>query len=76
MQMRIKHIRQYCIFLPLPRPIAALHPQWAEENCAGIFKQSTGARNRVGIGLSYRPVRIHRLAELIPWNRFLGLPKS
>ena len=27
-----------------------------------------GARNRVGIGLSYRPARLHRLAELIPWN--------
>jgi len=38
----------------------------------GIFKQSMGARNRVGIGLSYRPARLHRLAELIPWNRFLG----
>ncbi len=25
--------------------------------CAGIFKQSMGARNRVGIGLSYRPAR-------------------
>jgi hypothetical protein len=36
---------------------------------AGFFKQSMGARNRVGIGLSYRP---DRLAELIPWNRFLG----
>ncbi len=22
--------------------------------------------------LSYRPARLHRLAELIPWNRFLG----
>jgi hypothetical protein len=31
-----------------------------------------GARNRIGIGLSYRPARLHRLAELIPWNRFLG----
>jgi hypothetical protein len=31
-----------------------------------------GARNRVGIGLSYRPARLHRLAESIPWNRFLG----
>jgi hypothetical protein len=31
-----------------------------------------GARNRVGIGLSYRPARLHRLEELIPWNRFLG----
>jgi hypothetical protein len=30
-----------------------------------------GARNRVGIGLSYRPARLHRLAEFIPWNRFL-----
>jgi hypothetical protein len=30
------------------------------------------ARNRVGIGLSYRPARLHRLAEFIPWNRFLG----
>jgi hypothetical protein len=25
------------------------------------------ARNRVGIGLSYRPARLHRLAESIPW---------
>jgi hypothetical protein len=25
-----------------------------------------GARNRVGIGLSYRPARLHRLAESIP----------
>jgi hypothetical protein len=40
--------------------------------CAGIFKQSMGARNRVGIGLSYQPGRLHVLAELIPWNRFLG----
>jgi hypothetical protein len=31
-----------------------------------------GARHRVGIGLSYRPARLHRLAELMPWNRFLG----
>jgi hypothetical protein len=40
--------------------------------CAGIFKPSMGARNRVGIELSYRPARLHRLAEFIPWNRFLG----
>ncbi len=39
---------------------------------AGIFKQSMGARNRVGIGLSYRPAGLHRLAEFIPWNRLLG----
>ncbi len=31
-----------------------------------------GARNRGGIRLSYRPTRLHRLAEFIPWNRFLG----
>jgi hypothetical protein len=30
-----------------------------------------GARNRVGIGLSYQPTMLHRLAELIP-----GLLKS
>jgi hypothetical protein len=29
-----------------------------------------GGRNRVGIGLSYRPARLHSLAELI-W--FLGI---
>jgi hypothetical protein len=40
--------------------------------CAGIFKQSMGARNRVGIGLSYRLARLLSLAELVPWNRFLG----
>jgi hypothetical protein len=38
---------------------------------AGIFKQSMGARNRVDIGLSYRPARLHRLAEFVPRNRFL-----
>jgi hypothetical protein len=42
------------------------------EICAGIFKQSMGARNRVGIGLLYQPARLHRLAEVNPWNRFLG----
>ncbi len=39
---------------------------------AGIFKESMGARNRGGRGLSYRPARLHRLAQFIPWNRFLG----
>jgi hypothetical protein len=38
-------------------------------NCAGILEQSMGARNRVGLGLSYRPARI---PESIPWNPFLG----
>jgi hypothetical protein len=39
---------------------------------AGIFKKSMGARYRGGIGLSYQPARPHRLAELMPWHRFLG----
>jgi hypothetical protein len=39
---------------------------------AGIFKKSMGARHRVGIGLSYWPAGLHRLAELMPWNQFLG----
>jgi hypothetical protein len=43
---------------------------------AGIFKQSMGARNRVGIGLWYRLARLHILAELVPWNRFLGSLKD
>ncbi len=38
---------------------------YCSTSCAGIFKQSLGARNRVGIWLSYRPARLHRLAELI-----------
>jgi len=43
------------------------------EACSGILEQ--GTRNRVGTGLSYRPARLHRLAESIPWNRS-GLLKS
>jgi hypothetical protein len=31
-----------------------------------------GARNQVGIGLSYRPAKLPRLAEFVPWNQFLG----
>ncbi len=36
---------------------------------AGIFKKSMGARHRGGIGFSYRPARLHRLAR----NSFLGI---
>jgi hypothetical protein len=39
---------------------------------AGIFKKSMGAKNQMGIGLSYRPARLHKLAEFMPWNQFLG----
>jgi hypothetical protein len=34
----------------------------------GIFKQFMG----LGTELSYRPARLHSLAELVTWNRFLG----
>jgi hypothetical protein len=33
------------------------------DNSICILEQSMGARNRVGIGLPYRPARLHRLAE-------------
>jgi hypothetical protein len=46
-----------------------------EQSSAGIFKRSLGAGNRVGIGLSFRPARLHSLAELVPWNRLLGFLK-
>ncbi len=39
--------------------------------CAGIFQQTMGARNRVGTGLSYRPARLHSLADLV-----LGVKKE
>jgi hypothetical protein len=47
------------------------HEQGRGPSCTGIFKQSM-TRNGVGIGLSYRLARLHSLAELVPWNRFLG----
>jgi hypothetical protein len=33
-----------------------------------ILKQYLGLRNREGIGLLYRPVRLNSFAESIPWN--------
>ncbi len=55
------------ISLPMGRRGYFTHSTWA-----GIFKESMGAGNRGGIGLSYRPARLHRLAEFIPWYRFLA----
>jgi hypothetical protein len=58
----------FCIITPLcycrwKRPRSTvLH--W--RSCAGILEQSMGARNRVGIELSYRPARLHGLADSIP----------
>ncbi len=37
------------------------------------FRTIYGARNRVRIGLSYQPARLHWIAESIPWNLFLGI---
>jgi hypothetical protein len=45
--------------------------EWTQYQSSN-FKHSMGAKKRVGIGLSYRPTMLHRLAELLPWNRFLG----
>ncbi len=44
--------------------------------CAGIFKHSMGARNRVGTRFFYRPARLHSLTELVLLNRFLGSVKD
>jgi hypothetical protein len=40
------------------------------------FETIYGARTRVGIGWSYRPARLHMLADLIPWESILGLLKT
>jgi hypothetical protein len=41
--------------------------------CDGIIEQSMGGQGtEQDIGLSYRPARLHRLVEMISWNRFLG----
>jgi hypothetical protein len=58
-----------------PKPVSEIEFQIENHSltlCAGIFKKSMGTRHRVGIGLLYRPARLHRLAEFIPWNRFRG----
>jgi hypothetical protein len=44
------------------------------ELSAGIFEQSMGARNRVGIGLSYRPAMLHKLAGSIPSRNRVVVP--
>jgi hypothetical protein len=54
------------------RPRLLPYPRQDPLLCARILEQSMWVRNRVGIGLSFRPARLHRLAESIPWNRFLG----
>jgi hypothetical protein len=60
------YFRQWFCHAPLFPPIFALF----FFTSAGILEQHMRARNRVGIGLSYRPARPQRLAESIHWNRF------
>ncbi len=57
---------------PSPTVFWAGHYLSMHAHSDGVLKQSIGARNRVGIGLSYRPTRLNTLAELISWNRYLG----
>ncbi len=75
-----KESEYYCI----PIWVALLHrrnPQgpfflllysWTLCSTVQDFKQCMGPRKRVGIGLSYRPARLYRLAGLVLWNWFLG----
>ncbi len=51
---------------------------WNTFICAGIFKQSIGARNRVGLGLSYRYARLHTTQPcgIGSLQSILGLLKS
>ncbi len=56
-----------CLLSTVPSLMSLFLVSWA-----GIFKKSMGARHRVGIGLLYRPSRLHRLTEFIPCNRFPG----
>ncbi len=73
-----QHVLKLLPLALLSRAYAALFlylasPLWCRSAIrAGIFKHSMWARNRVETGLSYRPARLHRLAELVPWNRFLN----
>ncbi len=50
-------------------------PDCGRRTCAGIFKQSMGARTEFEYGCCTRPARLHRLAKLTVWNRFLGFLK-
>ncbi len=43
---------------------------------AGIFKQSMGARNRIGIGLSYRPHQATQAGGIVSLESSLGLLTS
>ncbi len=46
-------------------------PFTAIKSCAGIFKQSIGARNRKNSVVIPARQATQPLEELVPWNRFL-----
>jgi hypothetical protein len=52
--------------LPLPTPSPLLQHRLIPLLSTAESEQSMGARNRIGLGLSYRPARLHTLAESIP----------
>jgi hypothetical protein len=58
--------------VPLSSMVSFLSPYFHSLFRAGIFKKSMGTRHRGGIGFSYRPARLYRLAEFIPWNQCRG----
>ena len=49
-----------------------LLPEDVGKTGAGILGVEEPSSIVIVIGLSYRPASLHMLAELIPWNRFLG----
>ncbi len=56
---------------PPPPPVKCL--KLPRKNQCSNFRTIYGvSRNRVGIGMSYWPAWLQKLAESIPWNRFLG----
>ncbi len=63
----IRYSVSKCKHLPLRSSQPKNSGRFPTENRAGIFKEAMGARNRGGRGLSYRPARLNRLAEFIPW---------
>jgi hypothetical protein len=63
----------YCILIwTLRLSCITVHVNGVKRPVQQFLNNLWGARNRAGIGLSYRPTRLHRLAEFVPWNRFLG----
>jgi hypothetical protein len=53
-------------------PIGARNRVGRRPASVGILEQFMGPQSRVEIGFSYRAGWVLRLAESIPWYRFLG----